>query len=146
MKKVNEMSSFELMKYNIDLVKNLLEKHGYNLKKIIHGQAKTDFTVSKNNENFNIKILGYRYNENSNGNYAFAKKINFDINNFKYLYFVLYIGDVAHILKIPTWVFANPSPNSPFKSRDYVGLKSAPEYGIEMKKKNLAELLQYEEI
>ena len=67
-------------------------------------------------------------------------KINFEGSD---LYFVMYIENKANILKIPTDVFKNPATNSPFKNRDYVGLKSLPEYGIEMNKSNLNELLLY---
>lgn len=137
------MTSFELMKYNIELVENLLTKQGYKLIKIDTERHKTAFKISKGSESFNIKILGYRYNENTNGNYAYVRKHTFNIEKFKYLYFVMYTGDKANILKIPTYVFKSPASNSPFKNRDYIGLKSLPEYGIEINKKNLAKLMLY---
>ncbi len=142
MKKICDMTSFELMKHNIDLVEKLLTQQGYKFNKV-HGRARTDYSVSNNTESYNIKILGYRYNEKVTGNYAYARKQSFDIEKFRYLYFVMYIENKANILKIPTDVFKNPATNSPFKNRDYVGLKSLPEYGIEMNKSNLNELLLY---
>ena len=122
-----------------------MTKQGYQLFKISQGKAKTDFTICRNNESFNIKIIGYRYNEKASGNYAYIRKTAFDLGKFQYLFFVLYLSNQAHILKIPVAKFKNIECGSPFKNRDYIGLKSLPEYGIEMNKKNIIELLMYEE-
>lgn len=142
MDNIKNMAKGEFTKYSNELVLTLLEKQGFNVSKIIDGKCRTKFNVS---QCYNIKIAGYRYNENVSGNYAYVLKKDFDIINEKYLYFVLYIDNVSHILKIPSSVFINPVPNSAFKNRDYVGKKSLPEYGIVMNKNTLKELLMYEE-
>lgn len=142
---VSNLSKTEFVKFNIELVKNLLTKQGYKILKIAQGKAKVDFTVFRNKESFNIKITGYRYNEKVSGNYAYIRKTALDLDKFQYLYFVLYLSNHPHILKIPTTKFKNIETGSPFKNRNYTGLKSLPEYGIEMNKKTISELLMYEE-
>lgn len=142
MRDIKSLSKNELQKYNKQLVLELLYKQGFDISEIIEGRIRTKYKISKN---YNIKISGYRYNEKVSGNYAYILKKDFDIENEKYLFFVLYIKDTAHILKIPSNVFINPAPNSAFKNRDYIGKKSLPEYGILINKNTLAELLEYEE-
>lgn len=142
MDNIKNMTKGEFAKYNNELVLNLLKKQGFNVSKTIDEKCRTKFSVS---QSYNIKIAGYRYNEKVSGNYAYVLKKNFDIINEKYLFFVLCIDNVPHILKIPSSVFINPAPNSAFKNRDYVGKKSLPEYGIVINKNTLKELLTYEE-
>ena len=142
MDNIKNMTKGEFAKYNNELVLNLLKKQGFNVSKTIDGKCRTKFNVS---QSYNIKIAGYRYNEKVSGNYAYVLKKNFDIINEKYLFFVLCIDNVPHILKIPSSVFINLAPNSAFKNRDYVGKKSLPEYGIVINKNTLKELLTYEE-
>ena len=142
MDNIKNMTKGEFAKYNNELVLNLLKEQGFNVSKIIDGKCRTKFNVS---QSYNIKIAGYRYNEKVSGNYAYVLKKNFDIINEKYLFFVLCIDNVPHILKIPSSVFINLAPNSAFKNRDYVGKKSLPEYGIVINKNTLKELLTYEE-
>lgn len=142
MDNIKNMSKGEFAKYNNELVLKLLKKQGFNVSKIIDEKCRTKYNVTRS---YNIKIIGYRYNEKTSGNYAYVLKKNFDIINEKYLFFVLCIDNIPHILKIPSSVFINPAPNSAFKNRDYVGKKSLPEYGIVMNKNTLKELLMYEE-
>ena len=142
MNNIKDLTKAELSEYNKRLVLALLNKQGYDISKITDGRTKTKYKIS---QTYNIKISGYRYNEKVSGNYAYILKKDFDIENEKYLFFVLYIKNNAHILKIPSHVFINPAPNSAFKNRDYASKKSLPEYGIVMNKNTLNELLQYEE-
>lgn len=142
MNNIKDLTKAELSEYNKRLVLALLNKQGYDISKITDGRTKTKYKIS---QTCNIKISGYRYNEKVSGNYAYILKKDFDIENEKYLFFVLYIKNNAHILKIPSHVFINPAPNSAFKNRDYASKKSLPEYGIVMNKNTLNELLQYEE-
>lgn len=142
MNNIKDLTKAELLEYNKKLVLALLNKQGYDISKIKAGRTKTKYKIS---QTCNIKISGYRYNEKVSGNYTYILKKDFDIENEKYLFFVLYIKNNAHILKIPSQVFINPAPNSAFKNRDYTGKKSLPEYGIVMNKNTLDELLQYEE-
>ena len=142
MDNIKNLSKAELSKYNEQLVLDLLQIQGFEISKVIAGRVRTKYRIS---QSCDIKITGYRYNEKVNGNYAYVLKKDFNIDNEKYLFFVLYLSNQAHILKIPVAKFKNIECGSPFKNRDYIGLKSLPEYGIEMNKKNIIELLMYEE-
>lgn len=139
---IRNLSKSELSNLSKKLVLQLLQKQGIQATEITEGRIKTKYKISSN---CNIKISCYRYNDSTNGNYAFILKKGFNLETEKYLYFVLYLNSNPHILKIPSYVFKNPAPDSPFKNRDYIGKKSLPEYGIVMNKNTLNELLQYEE-
>ena len=142
MDNIKNLSKAELSKYNEQLVLDLLQIQGFEISKVIAGRVRTKYRIS---QSCDIKITGYRYNEKVNGNYAYVLKKDFNIDNEKYLFFVLCLENTPHILKIPSQVFINPAPNSAFKNRDYIGKKSLPEYGIVINKNTLKELLHYEE-
>lgn len=144
--KIDLLSKSELVLYNEKLVRELLIKQGYEVVKVLGNKVQTKYKIYKNNQSYTIKIMGYRYNDKARGNYAWVKKQNFELEEYDFLYFVLYYFDRTHILKIPTEVFKRPSRDkSAFKSHDYWNKKTAPEYGIAMKKDTICELLQYEE-
>ena len=86
--------------------------------------------------------MSYRYNPKARGNYAWVKKQNFELNEYDFLFFVLYYINKVYILKIPVDVFVAPHSYSAFKNHDYWNKKSAPEYGISIDG-NLDELLTY---
>ena len=120
-------------------------EQNYNFTKITGNRDKTKYEISANNEHYTIKIIGYRYNDKTNGNYAYVHKHIFNLEEYDFLFFVLHTCNKSHLLKIPPYVFKNPAPNSAFKNRDYIGKKSLPEYGILINKNTLNELLMYEE-
>lgn len=77
-------------------------------------------------------------------NYVFMKKQNFDISD-KALYLILIrLIDSEHptmyIIPASAW---NDSGKTIFVSRDYEGKKSAPEYGLNLSKKNLPQIECY---
>ena len=116
---IADLSKAELVRNNEKLVKELLIKQGYEFTKILGNRVQTKYKISKNNETHIIKIMGYRYNDKTSGNYAYVQKHDFDLQEYKFLFFVLYYGTNVYILKIPSTVFINPAPNSAFKNRDY---------------------------
>ena len=141
---ISELSKSDLVKYNEELVFKYLKEQNYNFTKITGNRDKTKYEISANNEHYTIKIMGYRYNPNARGNYAWVKKQNFDLNEYHFLFFVLYYNDKVHILKIPVDVFKNCCrDNNAFKNHDYWNGKSAPEYGISMDG-TIDELLKYQ--
>jgi hypothetical protein len=144
MKSIKDLTKGELIQYNQELVSNLLRQQGYSIRKIYDTTSRTEYNISKDSENYLIQVKGYRYNENATGNYAWILKHLFDLNEYDFLYFVMYLRENAHILKIPSNVFINPRESSPFKNRDYVNGKSKPEYGIVMNDDTIPQLLQYE--
>ncbi|MBQ2644198.1 hypothetical protein IJG14_01325 [bacterium] len=144
MNNISSLSKGELIKNNENLVNEYLENEGYDLIKILGNNSKTKYKISKNNLNYIIKIMGYRYNPKARGNYAWVKKHNFELNEYNYLFFVLYYLEKVYILKIPVEVFVKPKENSPFKNHDYWNnKKTAPEYGINIERNTIKELLSY---
>ncbi|MBO7528022.1 MAG: hypothetical protein J6T74_09090 [Clostridia bacterium] len=143
---IADLSKAELVRNNEKLVKELLIKQGYEFTKILGNRVQTKYKISKNNETHIIKIMGYRYNDKTSGNYAYVQKHDFDLQEYKFLFFVLYYGTNVYILKIPSTVFINPAPNSAFKNRDYEKGKSLPEYGIVINSRTINELLIYQEV
>lgn len=142
MNKISGLSKSEFIKYNEKLVREFLTNQGYDFIKVIGEKVQTKYKISQKDETHIIKIMGYRYNPTARGNYAWVKKQNFQLDEYDYLFFVLYYQDKVYILKIPTGVFINPKDNSAFKNHDYWNKKSAPEYGISIDG-NIEELLIY---
>lgn len=140
--KISSLSKAELIKNNEKLVRKFLNDEGYDFIKVLGESVQTKYKISKNNETYIIKIMSYRYNPEARGNYAWVRKHNFQLNEYDYLFFVLYYQDKVYILKIPTEVFINPKDNSAFKNHDYWNKKSAPEYGISIDG-NIDELFTY---
>ena len=141
---IKKLSKAELIKYNEKLVRDLLVKQGWEFVKIIGSRVQVKYRISKGSECYTIRIMGYRYNDNARGNYAWVKKQNFDLCEHDFLYFVLYYFGDIHILKIPAEVFERKSfDESAFKNHDYWNKKAAPEYGIEINKHTIKELLLY---
>lgn len=138
------LSPSELIKNNINLVKEYLSKEGYEVVKVLGGRVQTKYKIYKNNESYIIRIMGYRYNPKARGNYAWVKKKNFDLNEYDFLFFVFYYLEQVYLLKIPVAVFRNNCRDkSAFKNHDYWNGKSAPEYGISMDG-TIDELLEYQ--
>lgn len=74
--------------------------------------------------------------------YVFAQKSKFVIRESLYMALVLFTEGIApELFLIPatTW----RSPNELFVDREYEGLKSKPEYGVNLSKKNMDVLAQY---
>lgn len=76
-------------------------------------------------------------------NYVFMRKDKWDINN-RNTYLVLLLvedGKMPDVYLIPATVWK--SPNGLFGDKDYKGLKSKPEYGLNLSKKNMPLLERY---
>ena len=139
---ISSLTKGELIKNNEKLVNEYLEQEGYEITKILGCKTKSKYKITKNNLNYIIKIMGYRYNPRARGNYAWVKKHNFELNEYDFLFFVLYYYGKVYILKIPIDVFIKQKKISAFKNHDYWNKKSAPEYGISMDG-TIEELLTY---
>lgn len=142
---LSEISKAELVKLNEKLVQNYLEEQGYDFIQIIEGKVRTKYRIKKNRENYIIKIGGYRYNKYAQrGNYAWFAKHLFEPQKYDYMFFVMYIDNIAHILKLPSNVFTDPLSSGAFTDKDGWNNKQAPEYGIIMDGKTIPDLLLYE--
>lgn len=77
--------------------------------------------------------------------YVFVKKDKFDISDKELFMILIRLTDGQHpaMYIIPTSAWENVTKTG-FVSRQYDGLKSAPEYGINLSKKNLVQLEEYE--
>ena len=74
--------------------------------------------------------------------YVFMQKSKFTLNNHTYLALGLLIQDQSPALYlIPSTVWL--TPNNIFVERNYEGLKSKPEWGINISQKNMIELEKY---
>ncbi|MEM3561591.1 MAG: DUF4365 domain-containing protein [Nitrososphaeria archaeon] len=77
------------------------------------------------------------------GNYVFMPKDKFVIKTSLYLVLVLFEqGKLPNLYLIPSTAWLKP--NELFKSYDYIGKKSKPEFGLMISKKSLPILSQYE--
>ncbi|MGW5300710.1 hypothetical protein ACWEQV_20925 [Rhodococcus aetherivorans] len=66
--------------------------------------------------------------------YVFMRKSTFPLESWLALALVVFdTDDDPHLFLIPATEWADPHP--PLVSRDYVGLKSAPEYGVTVRKR-----------
>ena len=68
-------------------------------------------------------------------NYVFMRKNVFAIDPFRYLAYVLFVGElepIVYLLPSTLW----RAPSNLFISRDYEGKKSPPEYGLSVTKAN----------
>ncbi|MCQ2789216.1 MAG: hypothetical protein MJ229_02445 [bacterium] len=140
---ITDLSKTELINNSENLVKEFFAKNNYSLKKIIKNNKNVKYIIKNTNETYNTKIISYRYNNIAQSMYAYITKHNFDLEEYQFLILVLYYDQKVYLLKIPSSVFKNPAPNSIFKNRDYIGAKSLPEYGIQVNRKNISELLLY---
>ena len=87
---ISSLTKGELIKNNEKLVNEYLEQEGYEITKILGCKTKSKYKITKNNLNYIIKIMGYRYNPRARGNYAWVKKHNFELNEYDFLFFVFY--------------------------------------------------------
>ncbi|ETT28832.1 hypothetical protein RR21198_5807 [Rhodococcus rhodochrous ATCC 21198] len=66
--------------------------------------------------------------------YVFMRKATFPLESWVVLALVVFdTDDEPHLFLIPATEWSDPHP--PLVSRDYVGLKSAPEYGVSVRKR-----------
>ncbi|MNG15389.1 hypothetical protein D3C84_992110 [compost metagenome] len=74
--------------------------------------------------------------------YVFMRKDKFRIDDNLYLALgLLFEGQVPQLYLVPSTVWA--SPDSVFVDRNYNGLKSAPEWGLNISQKNMAAIGLY---
>lgn len=74
--------------------------------------------------------------------YVFMQKSKFPLNEHRYLALgLLFESEPPRLFLIPSMVWT--SPNSVFVDRDYEGLKSKPEWGLNISKKNMPSLEPY---
>jgi len=98
-----------------------------------------DFVLRKdNNVYYDVQVKSVR-----GLNYIFFVKDKFEPRENLFAAIVIFLeGNTPKTYLIPSIVWTNP--NNFFVSRDYKGKKSKPEWGINLSKKNLPLLAEYE--
>lgn len=121
-------AKMEFASYGLDIYTSEVDDHG------------VDFICkNKKGEFFEIQVKSIK---DSTG-YAFVKKSDFDINNKYQLIVILRFIEqelpYAYVIPITAWQHTSDL----LRSRDYEGLKSKPEYGVNVSKKNMSLLEKY---
>lgn len=120
-------AKMEFVSYGFEVYTSEIDDHGI------------DFITKKpNGRLLEIQVKSVRKN-----NYVFIKKDKWDIKN-KCLYLALLLfenGRLPNLYIIPA--IAWQQPNELLCDKNYEGLKSAPEYGVNLSKKNKAILDLY---
>jgi hypothetical protein len=98
-----------------------------------------DFIIRKNEDSF----YEIQVKSNFKGNYIFMQKDKFTLRKNLYLVLVLFTqASSPELYLIPSTAWLKP--NKLLVSHDYPGKKSKPEWGINLSKKNLLILSEYE--
>ncbi len=121
-------AKMEFASYGLDVYTSEVDDHGI------------DFIAKTKGGGFlEIQVKAIRQT-----NYVFMRKDKWNIDDTN-LYLILLLFDdnkLPNVFMIPTKAWQNP--NELFCEKNYVGLKSKPEYGINISKKNMPLLSEYE--
>jgi len=121
-------AKMEFTSYGFDVYTSEVDEHGI------------DFIAkSKEGVFYEVQVKSVR-----NDNYVFIRKSKMILDERHLVCFIRFIdGELPDCYVFPATVWQNPD-GSLFTSKDYEGLKSAPEYGISVKKKkNLETMRKY---
>lgn len=122
-------AKMEFASYGLEVYTSEVDDHGI------------DFVAKKKGGNFlELQVKAIRH---SGTDYIFMQKEKWDINNLG-TYLVLLIfddGKLPDVYLIPATAWK--SPNVLLCDKDYEGLKSKPEYGLNLSKKNMPLLEPY---
>ena len=136
-----KMDKTSIRNFSEHIATEKLYNQGYKLTNISTGRERSLFKITNNNENTLARLMFYRFNPKVKSNYAWILKKNFNDVDYDYLVFILYVVNSVHVLLIP----ANDVINI-FESRDYEGLKSAPEWGINLDYQTINFLIAHYEV
>ncbi len=116
----------EFTSYGFDVYTSEVDDHGI------------DFIVKdKRGKYYEVQVKSSRYAIKNGYSYVFAKKDKFDImqNNLLLALVLLRDKECPKLYLIPATAWNKP--NLLLKDKDYNGLKSAPEWGINLSNKNM---------
>ncbi len=134
-----ELNKFRLNQNAKLSVMEAFSSHGFSVSELRSRNAEVDFSVSFGfSPNFDIKVKAVR-----GWNYIFFVKEKFSLRASLYVVAVLYHygHELPSLYLIPSLVWEKP--NRLFVSRNYVGKKSKPEWGIDLYDKNMPMLKEY---
>ena len=137
-KKWSALSALQLGRYAEYYAKMEFTSYGYDVYTSEVDDHGVDFIAkNKNGIYYEVQVKSVR---NDNYVYILKNKIILDKNHL--VCFIRFIdGEMPDCYVFPATVWENPS-GSLFTSKDYVGLKSSPEYGINVKTKKNLDLMQ----
>lgn len=123
-------AKMSLTSYGLDIYTSEVDDHG------IDFVAETKIGFLK----FQVKSI-----RRTTTQYVFMQKKNFDITDLSLYLILILLKDNSHpaIYVIPASAWTRPSTTKLFVYHSYEGKKSAPEYGVNVSEKNMAELDQY---
>ena len=130
------MNKLEMHRKAVDLFISEFQKHGFKIDQTAAESAGETFIARRKNK-YTVKVKSstdYRYN--------FILKKHIQPHGSLYVGFVHFLtGGNPHLylIKSTEWL----SPNQLLKSRDYPGLASEPEYGLQLSRRNLPLLEQH---
>ena len=132
------LSKSQLGRYAEYLVKMELTLHGLDVYTAEVDDKGIDFVIRKDNHTyFDIQVKSSR-----NLTYVFLPKDKFEPSENLYAALVLFTDDKPpELYLIPS--LAWQKPNELLVDHDYAGLKSVPEYGINLSRRNLVILQQF---
>lgn len=135
----SELSPLQLGKYAEYLMKMEFLSYGFDVFNTEVDDKGVDFVIkSKTGKFYEMQVKSSR-----NLNYVFIKKDKFDINNENLMLVLALFEDnkMPDVYLIPAIQWKNP--NNLLKDKDYEGLKSDPEWGVNLSQKNLELLSKY---
>lgn len=119
-------AKMEFSLYGYDIYSNEIDDKGI------------DFVIRKDGKYYDIQVKSVRGN-----NYVFFQKDKFAIRENLYATLLLFTnGQLPDVYLLPSTLWTNC--NALFVSRDYEGLKSKPEWGLNLSEKNRDILSEYE--
>ncbi|AOY75374.1 hypothetical protein [Clostridium formicaceticum] len=135
----SELSHLQLGKYAEYLMKMEFLSYGFDVFNTEVDDKGVDFVIKSGSG----KFYEMQVKSSRDLNYVFMRKDKFDINNESLILVLALFEDnkMPDVFLIPAIEWK--SPNNLLKGKDYEGLKSKPEWGINLSQKNLGLLSQY---
>lgn len=136
----SKLTPMQLGQYGENFAKMVFSSFGYNVHEPVKDRRAHKF-IAENRAGilYEIQVKSVR-----NDSYAFIQKNRIALDDRHLICFIRFTdGQLPDCYVIPATVFKEPD-GSLFTSRDYQGLKSQPEYGISVAKKNQDMLKNYE--
>lgn len=136
--KWSELSHLQLGQYGEYYAKMKFTSYGFDVYTSEVDDHGVDFVAKKNGIFYEVQVKSIR-----NDNYMFIRKSKLILDDKHLICYLRFVDDqLPEVYVIPATVFLEPD-GSLFTSKDYVGLKSDPEYGINMSKKNYNKMQEY---
>jgi hypothetical protein len=135
----SRLNHLQIGKYAEYLAKMTFTLHGYDVYTSEIDDKGIDFIIAKDHKYFEVQVKSIR----ENTKYVFMQKDKFDINqNNLYLVLMVFFQNMepkSYLIKSLEW----KNENELLKGKNYEGLKSKPEWGVNLSDKNMLLLEKY---